>query len=176
MQQQRPCSRFRLNTNKRAYQSEITASYTSIYLLIPQTLTLTLYCLNCLRHTRGKTGGRVGIPVIFCTMRYLSTLSPEAVECCSTFQQVSPSTSAHTCLFQPRNSALQQCASLRGGQPCDLRNYSTYGDAWVKIADLSSSPSTVDQAVWGGFPWISLILECLQLFIMQDYVTERIAL
>lgn len=44
---------------------------------------------------------------------------------------------------------------------------------WVKIAEPSSPPSTVDQAVWGGFPWISSISESLQLFITQGYVTEN---
>ena len=40
----------------------------------------------------------------------------------------------------------------------------------VKIA---SSPSTVEQAVWGGLPLNFINPECLQLFITLGYITDN---
>lgn len=95
-----------------------------------QTLTLTLNCLNCLRHSRGKTGGGLGSQLFFapCSIFPPSTLKQQsAVAPFSRFLPPHALTPVSSWSLE-----IVHCSSvlLRGvGSHVTSENHSTYGDA-----------------------------------------------
>lgn len=122
-----------------ANQWRITTAYARFPPLLPQRPPRLWAWANCLRHVKQEQAWDLGY---FSAPRGIfSPAAPEQQSVIAPFSRFLPPhelTPVSSCR-EPRNSALQQCASPRGGQPCDLRNYSTYGDASSKNSRTVSS-------------------------------------